>query len=335
MSLLRMPWLSTADGDFRFMAPYFLLALVLLPILLWWVLYREKHRTSTLIFANVAMIKKAGIRHSRFSHVALAIVRMLAIGLLIIAMARPQFGRVERQSFSEGIDIMMLLDVSLSMRTPDFSPNRLGASKEAAKDFVDHRLGDRIGLVIFGTDAVTLVPLTLDYGVIKSFIDRIDFNIVDGNSTAIGMGIATAISKLKPSTAKSKVIILLTDGENNAGKVDPMTAAEAAKTSKVRIYTIGVGSDMRQNSFFGGQEAGLDEKSLKQIADMTGGLYFRATDNEKLQGIYAQIDKLEKSKVESTQFDNFNELAPLFILPGLLLMAFEFLLRHTRFLKVP
>lgn len=336
MKFFDFSFLHGANGDFRFAAPQFLLGLILLPLIYMLIMYWERHRTGTLRFANVNLIKRAGVRTSKFWRAFLSALRIVALGLLVIAMARPQFGRVEKQTYSEGIDIMLLIDVSLSMRTDDFYPNRLEAAKEVTQDFVDHRNGDRIGVVIFGTDALTLVPLTLHYGVVKQFIDRIKFNIVDGNSTAIGMGLSTALSKLKTSTGKSKVVILLTDGENNAGKIDPLTAAEACKASKVRVYTIGVGSEVQRNRLFAmGGEAGLDEKSLKQIADMTGGMYFRATDNQKLSRIYAQIDKLEKSKVESTQYDNFNELIAFFTIPALLLLGCEWVLRSTRFLKVP
>jgi Ca-activated chloride channel family protein len=324
------------NGEFRFAAPYFLLALFLLPFLLVLSRHREKRRSATLLFSNVALLKRAGARQSAVWRTALAVLRMLALALMLIAMARPQYGRVERQTYSEGIDIALVLDVSLSMRAPDFYPNRLEAAKDVMREFVDGRVGDRIGLIIFGSEAVALVPMTLDYSVVKSFIERVQFELVDGNSTAIGMGLATALNKLKDSKAKSKVIILLTDGENNAGKIDPLTAAEAAKTSKVRVYTIGVGSSSSgRSAIFQQQEAGLDEKSLTKIAELTGGLYFRATDREKLQNIYEQIDKLEKSRVESTQFDNFNDLSAYFVIPAMLLIFGELLLRSTRFVKVP
>jgi Ca-activated chloride channel family protein len=265
---------------------------------------------------------------------------MLALALLVVALARPQFGRVERQSFAEGIDIMLLLDVSGSMRSQDFSPNRLEAAKEVLKEFVAGRRGDRIGLVVFGATAATLVPLTLDYVVVQKFIDRVQFGIVDERATAIGMGIATALKKLEASKAKSKVVVLLTDGENNAGQIDPLAAADAAKALKVRIYTIGVGTDINEaqlgimGAMFG-PEAGLDEKTLKAIAEKTGGLYFHATSNEKLREIYHEIDKLEKTRVQSRQFDRFDELAPIFILAALILLALELLVGATRGVKVP
>lgn len=322
-------------GDFRLASPVFLLGLLAVPVIYILVRSRETQRVPTLRFSTVALVKKAAAAQRHAWAKFLPALRMLALSLLVVAMSRPQFGRVERQTYSEGIDIMLVLDVSLSMRTGDFYPNRLEAAKEVLKEFVSHRVGDRLGLVIFGTDAVTLVPMTLDYGVVRSFIDRVRFQIVEGDRTAIGMGLGTALKKLHSSLAKSKVIILLTDGENNAGKINPMDAAEAAKTDGVRVYTIGVGSDARQYNPFGQQDAGIDEKLLKQIAEMTGAIYFRATDNERLADIYEQIDKLEKTKVESTQFDNFNDLAAYFALPALLLVVGEMLLRSTRYLRVP
>lgn len=327
---------AAMDSDFRFAAPWFLLGLLILPFVYALVRYLERRRSSTLLFSNLALIKKAGVRTSRFWRTFLNLLRVLALALLFVAMARPQFGRVERQTYSEGIDIALVLDVSLSMRATDFFPNRLEAAKEVLKEFVESRMGDRIGLVVFGTDAVSLIPMTLDYGVVKSFIDRVQFNnIVDGNRTAVGMGLATALAKLRDSKAKSKVVVLLTDGESNAGKIDPLTAAEAARVSKTRVYTIGVGSEGQSGMFGMPSDGGIDEKSLSKIAEMTNGLYFRATDADKLKSIYDQIDKLEKSRVESTQYDNYNDLAAFLIFPSVLLLGLELLLRSTRFIKVP
>jgi Ca-activated chloride channel family protein len=336
VSFLLEPFVHTSSGDFRFGMPYMLLALLAVPALFAWFSIRERRRTGTLHFPSVALIRRARGASGTARRTILVILRSLAIALLLIGMARPQFGRVERQTYSEGIDIILLVDVSMSMSADDFYPSRLEAAKEVIKEFAANRIGDRIGVVIFATDPLTLVPLTLDYGVVRNFIERIQFGIVDGNSTAIGMGLSTALKKLHDSTAKSKVVILLTDGENNAGKIDPLTAAEAAKTSKVRVYTIGVGTEMRRSGPFNlRREAGLDEATLKKIAETTGALYFHATDNQKLQNIYAQIDRLEKSRVESTQFDSFNDLVAYLAIPALLLLGFELLLRTTRFIKIP
>ncbi len=336
LDFLSQPLFQTPDGEFRFAAPLVLAALVLVPLLIAWAVVRQRRRASTLLFPGVALAREAAGRRSRGAGAILHVLRLLCLSLLVVAMARPQFGRVERQTYSEGIDIMLVLDVSLSMQANDFYPNRLERAKEVMKEFIGERVGDRMGLVIFGTEAASLVPLTLDHGVLRGFVDRVNFRIVDGNSTAIGMGLSTALSKVRDSKAKSKVVILLTDGENNAGRIAPLVAAEAAKALGIRVYTIGVGSDARGVDVFGMQvEPGIDEETLTKIAEITGGLYFRATDNDKLARIFQQIDKLEKTRVESTQFDNFNELAPYVSAFALLLLGVELLLRNTRYLKIP
>lgn len=323
-------------GTFRFAWPYVLLALALLPPLFLWMRRRDRKTRPTLKFPTTGLVLRAARGQSFRWRALLDGIRLFSLALLIVALARPQYGRVERQTYSEGIDIALVLDVSLSMRTDDFQPNRLEAAKEVLKEFVEARQGDRLALVIFGSEAVTLVPFTLDYGVVRSFIERIRFNIVDGQTTAIGMGLSTALARLRDSEAKSKVIILLTDGENNAGKIDPIKAAEAAEAMDVRVYTIGVGSDVPQMGPFGmSQMPGIDEDSLQKMASMTGGLYFRATDISKLEDVYQQINRMEKTKVESRQFDNFNDLVHLFAFPALLLLIGEVLLRSTRFLAVP
>lgn len=337
MNLGQFTVLRTAEGDFRFAAAFMLLALVMVPLVYLIVRRRETTRPATVIFPAVTEVRAAlRARGRRWSRAPVTLLRVLALTLVILALARPQFGRVERQTFSEGIDIMLVLDVSLSMRAADFFPNRLEAAKAVIQEFIAGRVGDRIGLVIFGSTASTIVPLTLDYGVVQSFVQRIQFNLLSGESTAIGMGLATALSKLTESDGKSRIAILLTDGENNAGNIDPLVAAEAAQASGIKVYTIGVGSESRR---WGGMqvpnEAGIDEETLTRIAEMTGGLYFRATDNQKLSAIYAEIGKLEKSRVESTQFDNFNELSPYVLLGALGLLLGELALGATRFVRIP
>lgn len=331
-------YLSDASGDmvFRLGFPIALALLLLLPFLLWFLRFRERRNQTVInlpVTDMVAGIARGNPRRWRF---LLDGLRVLALALLIVGIARPQHGRVERETFSEGIDIALVLDVSLSMRAGDFHPNRLEAAKDVIKQFVMDRKGDRLSLVIFGSDAATLVPLTLDSGVVYSFVDRIRFNLVSGETTAIGMGLATALDRLRDSTAKSRVVILLTDGENNAGKIDPLKAAEAAKALGVKVYTIGVGTNMQGQQFFGfSPDAGLDENTLTQMAELTGGAYFRADNEEKLGDIYDKIDQLEKSKIEATQYDNFNELVNWLVLPALFLLLLELGLRSTRFVLLP
>lgn len=329
---------DSAEDHFRFERPWILLGLLLVPVVVALAHAFVVRRAAVIRHSRVELVKTArppsgklwvGIAHG---------LRALALALLMAAMARPQYGRVERKSFAEGIDIMLLMDVSGSMRSQDFVPNRLEAAKEVLKDFVGGRRGDRIGLIVFGATAANIVPLTLDYLVLQQFIDKVSFGIVDERATAIGTGIATALKKLESSKAKSKIIVLLTDGENNAGNIDPLMAADAAKALKVKIYTIGVGTEGGSGGPFGGMfgaEAGLDEKTLKAIAEKTGGLYFHATNNEKLREIYRQIDKLEKTRIESYQFDRFNELAPYFIAAALLVLLPELIVRTTRGIVLP
>jgi len=331
-------WFASSDSNtvFRFVFPAALLLLILLPFVLWWLRYRERRKQISIALPVTDVVRAVAHGNPRRWRLLLDTLRILALALIIIGMARPQYGRVERETFSEGIDIAIVLDVSLSMRAGDFHPNRLEAAKEVIKQFVLDRKGDRLGLVIFGTEAATLVPLTLDSGVVYSFVDRVRFNLVSGDTTAIGMGLATALDRLRDSEAKSRVVVLLTDGENNAGKIDPLKAAEAAKALGVKVYTIGVGSNVGQNSLFGfAPDAGLDEATLKQMAELTGGAYFRATDEKTLADIYEVIDDLEKSKIEATQYDNFNELVHWFAIPAMLLLLLELGLRTTRFVLLP
>ena len=330
------PLFSTSAGELRFASPVWLLLLLAVPIVLAGALFLHKRHPAVLRFSSASLLKKAmaNTASSTIWRTLLWTLRGVALIAFIVGMARPQYGRVERQAFSDGIDILLALDVSLSMRANDFYPSRLEAAKLVVAEFVENRKGDRIGLVIFGKDAAALVPLTFDYPVLAQFIQRIQFSLVNGEQTAIGMGLMTALSKLEDSKAKSKVVILLTDGENNAGRVGPLVAAEAAKTLGIRVYTIGVGSDAPA-SIFGGHEPGIDEEVLTKIADMTGGLYFRATDEKKLGGIYDQIDKLEKTRVESTQFENFRELAPWLVMLALAALAGVAILRSTRWVEVP
>lgn len=322
---------------FRMGIPWVLLLLLLIPPVWWWLRRRERHQQAAIALPVTYLVSGiSATGNPRRWRFLLDGVRMLALALIIIAMARPQYGRIERQTFSEGIDIALVLDVSLSMRAGDFHPNRLEAAKDVIKQFVRERRGDRLSLIIFGGEAATLVPLTLDSDVVYNFVDRVQFNLVSGDTTAIGMGLATALDRLRGSTAKSKVAIVLTDGENNAGKIDPIKASEAARALGVKVYTIGVGSNSPQMGPFGMRvDAGFDEAALTRMANITGGKYFRADNEHKLNDIYKQIDKLEKSKIKSTQYDSFNELVHWFVFPAILLLLLELGLRSTRFVLVP
>ena len=288
----------------RFVYPWVLWFLALVPVLGYWHFRYDRRKRGTIRFSDVTHLKHVPRSVGMVLRSVVPALRLTVIALVIVALARPQAGWRQQNVAAEGIDIMLALDASNSMQTQDFRPNRLEAAKRVVAEFIDRRKNDRIGCVIFAATNFTLCPLTLDYGVLKDFIKRVDFNIIVGNYTAIGMGLANAVRQLKESTAKSKVIILLTDGNNNAGKIDPLTAAETAKALGMKVHTIGVGSTgeaLVPGGPFGGlmvARAEFDEKSLRQIAEMTNGRFFPATDQQKLEEIYEIIDRMEKSEIK-------------------------------------
>jgi len=271
----------------------------------------------------------------KFRHLGI-ILRSLAIAALILALARPQSSLSWQNSTTEGIDIMIASDISGSMLAEDFQPNRLEAGKNIAIDFIRNRPDDRIGLVIFSGESFTQCPLTIDHDVLINLYADVKYGMID-DGTAIGMGLATAVNRLKGSEAKSKVIILLTDGSNNMGSIPPLTAAEIAKDFGIRVYTVGIGTHgfapYPVQTPFGVQyqkiPVDVDEGTLTKIANATGGKYFRATDNQTLRNIYDQIDKLEKAKIDVTQFHKKTELFFPFALIALFLLSLEFILKNT------
>ena len=269
--------------------------------------------------------------------------RLAALALLIVALARPQDVERLSRTNTEGIDIMLAIDVSGSMLARDFKPDRITAAKEVAGSFIADRYGDRIGLVAFAGEAFTQSPLTTDQGTLQTLLARIRSGLIE-DGTAIGNGLATAINRLRESNAKSKVIILLTDGENNRGEIAPLTAAEIARDQGIRVYTIGVGTrgtaPYPTVDFFGNPtvvqaKVQIDEKILGEIADLTGGRYFRATDNAKLQSIYDEINQLEKSKIEVMEHISYHELFLTWALAALGLLFAEFLLSNLVLKRIP
>ena len=324
--------------NIEFANPKLLWLLSLVPLAIIWYILRHKKQEASVNFSDLkGMVKlpktwKAYLRHLLFA------LKMAALALLIVALARPQSSSTNSTSNIEGIDIVMAMDVSGSMLARDLKPDRLTAAKNVASDFVKDRPGDRMGLVIFSGETFTQVPLTTDHGVMLNMLAEMKNGLID-DGTAIGDGLATAISRLKDSEAISKVVILLTDGMNNAGSVDPYTAAEMAKLFGVRVYTIGVGSygtaPYPVQTPFGTQiqqmKVEIDEKLLTTIANSTGGKYFRATNNQKLDEIYAEIDKLERSKIEVTEFRRLHEEFYPLVALALALLLLEFLLRKTIF----
>lgn len=319
----------------------FFLMLGLLPMIGWYIWKHKTIQASLQISSLKGFAANSGqwmelVRHLPF------VLRMILFALIITILARPQSSNQLQNRITEGIDIVMTLDISGSMLAQDFKPNRLEAAKDVAVQFINGRRDDKIGLVIFAAESFTQCPITTDHTVLTNlFMDIRTGMLEDG--TAIGMGLATAVARLKSSEAKSKVIILLTDGENNRGDIAPMTAAELAKTFGIRVYTIGVGTIGKApypvQTAFGLQyqevDVKIDEPLLKEMAQLTGGEYFRATDKEKLQQIYAKIDELEKTKVEVQEYTKRQEEYQIFALMAIACLLAEIVLRNTLLRNLP
>jgi Ca-activated chloride channel family protein len=328
----------------RFQDPIFLVFILVAIGLLVYYFRFKKARAASVRYSDVNLVRrlKPSLRIKE-RHI-LPVLRTLAIVLLAFALARPQSGRKGQEVSSEGIDIMLVLDISGSMKAEDFKPhNRLYVAKEVIKEFIGGRQSDRIGLVVFSKQSFTQCPLTLDYGVLFNFLDQVDFGMIE-DGTAIGLAIANAVNRLRESDAKSKVVILLSDGRNNAGEIDPITAAEMAKAMKVKIYTIGAGKPGRapipiDHPIFGKRyvwaETEIDEATLREIARITGGEYFRAKDEEALSRIYKQISQMEQTQIKVKEYLQYNELFTNYAFVGLLLLLVEVVLANTRYRKIP
>ena len=327
----------------HFASPYYLWLLVLIAPMIGYYVWRTLQGGAAIQISSIRGVANAPrtvryyLRHLPFA------LRTAAFALLVVALARPQDVEQNTSTNTEGIDIMLAIDVSASMLARDFQPDRITAAKEVAGSFIADRYGDRIGLVAFAGEAFTQSPLTTDQSTLQTLLARIRSGLIE-DGTAIGNGLATAINRLRESDAKSKVIILLTDGVNNRGEITPMTAAEIAKAQGIRVYTIGVGTegmapypaiDMFGNLTFVNQKVEIDEKTLTAMAEMTGGRYFRATDKAKLQAIYDEINQLEKSKVEVTEHISYHELFLEWVLAALGLLLLEFLLSNLVLKRIP
>jgi len=298
-----------------------------------------------LKYSTLKYIRRAPVTLRRRLRQLFFLLRLGIIALIILGLARPQSGSRQEEIITEGIDIMLVLDVSSSMLAEDFKPkNRLEAVKAVAEEFIRGRKNDPIGMVVFAGEAFTQSPLTLDYGVLTQILDHLEVAPREWDGTAIGNGLATAVSRIKDSKAKSKVIILLTDGVNNAGEIDPVTAAQVAHTFDIRVYTIGAGTRGTalypvEHPIFGKQyrrmQVEIDEDLLKRIADVTGGKYFRATDSEKLRQIYREIGELEKTKIEVKEFTKYTELFVDYAGLALALLLLEIILSNTYLRKLP
>ncbi len=331
----------------KFASPWLLALLLVLPLWLWW--ERRSARRGGLKFSSVATARSLSSVWAALGPSLLVLLRGATLALFIVALARPQLGRSESRIKTEGIDIVLVIDISGSMQAMDYEKggqreSRIDAVKEVVRDFIRSRPNDRIGMVVFGTHAYVASPLTLDHDWLERNLDRIRIGLVEGN-TAIGAGIGTGVNRLRDTQAKSKVIVLLTDGGENVKNPPALEAAKAAKEFHVRVYTVGAGSQGlapmpvydRAGNLLGYQQiqADLDEDLLKQIAATTGGQYFRAADTASLKKTYAQIDAMEKQKVETVAYEDWRELFPWFLAPGLGCLVLAVTLEHTRLRRLP
>ena len=319
---------------------YLWLLLALPPVVGWYVFTRKKSQAVLKISSLNGFRAKSSFLAQL--QPALFVLRILSLVMIVMALARPQTMDVStRTRTNKGIDIVMAIDISSSMLAQDLKPNRLAALKRVAASFVDDRVSDRIGLVIYAGESYTKTPITSDRAIVKNALGEIQFEGLIEDGTAIGMGLATSVNRLKDSRAKSKVIILLTDGVNNSGFIDPKIASELAVEYQIKTYTIGLGSNgtarapvglLPNGKFqYGMTKVEIDEELLKTIAKNTGGLYFRATDNKKLEEIYAEINKLEKTEIEEFKYYNYDEKFRPLILLALALLFIEWLMRNTLF----
>jgi Ca-activated chloride channel homolog len=328
--------------DITFAYPWVLYFLLIVPLMLVWYWFKGRKKQPSITYSSLNIFKEMSFSwREKLRHIPIAL-RALAVALLIIALARPQGFSSGENIYTEGIDIAMVLDISGSMQAEDLKPNRLEAAKNVIDNFIEGRTSDRIGLVIFARDSFTQCPLTIDYSVLRNLLSQIKSGMIE-DGTAIGNAIANGVNRLKDSKAKSRIIILLTDGVNNSGEVDPVFAAQIAKTFGIRIYTIGVGTKGEapfpvQTPFgtrYQMMPVEIDESVLRQISGITGGEYFRATDNKTLKDIYDKIDKLEKSKVEITSYRNAKELFYGWLEGGLFLLVLEVGLSKSIFRRIP
>lgn len=325
-----------------FAYPLILYFLIIIPLMLFWYFKNGKKEQPSVMYSSLKIVKSIPKSwKEKFRHLPV-IFRSIAITALIIALARPQTFSSGQNIYAEGIDIVMDLDISGSMLAEDLRPNRLEAAKNVIKNFIKERTSDRIGLVIFSREAFTQCPLTIDYNVLTNLLSQVKTGMIE-DGTAIGNAIANGINRLRDSKTKSKVIILLTDGMNNAGEVDPMSAAQIAKTFGIRIYTVGVGTRGEApypvQTPFGLRTqmvpVNIDEAMLKKIADETDGKYFRATSTRALKNIYDQIDKLEKTKIEVTSYRNAKEMFGSWLSIGLMLLLLDVGLSRSLFRPIP
>ena len=327
---------------FRFEDPWFLILFLIIPYLVW-----KRKEQATISYSSLEILQNIRAIQVGFLSTIPLVLRLFAISLFIMALARPQEGQKRTEILSMGVDIMLALDTSGSMKALDFIQNdkrdtRLTMVKDVVSKFIENRTNDRMGMVVFGSEAYTQCPLTLDQNILQSFLRKLDIGMA-GDSTAIGSAIGIVVKRLKDLKSDSKLIILLTDGRNNAGNLAPLQAAQTAKAFGIKIHTIGVGTRGKApflvNSIFGQryvyQEVDIDEDTLKEISKITGGQYFRATDLESLKLIYKKIDQMEKSEVKIFDHSEYTELFHYFLIPAILILFMEVTLSNTLFRRLP
>tara|TARA_B100000575_G_scaffold201251_1_gene163054 strand:- start:1700 stop:2698 length:999 start_codon:yes stop_codon:yes gene_type:complete len=325
--------------NLEFLNPEYFILLAVIPLIIMWNSYKRNKINNSIGFSNSKAFPNSNNFYSRLKSL-LRILRIISLILIIFSLARPQVIDIStRAKLNSGIDIIMSIDVSSSMLAQDLKPNRLDALKIVAERFINNRVSDRIGLVEYAGESYTKTPLTTDKNIVLKSLKEINYSEVIDDGTAIGMGLAISVNRLKDSRAKSKVIILLTDGVNNAGFIDPLTAAELAREFEIKIYSIGIGTNGMANTpisrgangkfIYGKAKVEIDENLLTNVSEMTGGKYFRATDNESLQEIYSDIDKLEKTETEELKYYSVNELFRYFLLPAIFLIFLEIILKLT------
>ncbi len=309
----------------EFGQPYYLLLILILPLLVLWYFKRGQNQEATIRFSNLDLIPESVIRNGKMKNMFFIIGRLFIMLLIIFALARPRLSDTIRESKTEIVDILLVIDQSSSMLAQDFKPNRLEAAKEVAKKFIKDREGDRLGLIVFAGEPYIQCPLTRDINVLLEFTDEIEIIDQEHDGTAIGMAIANSINRLRESDTKSKTIILLSDGSNNQGELDPITAAGLAAKFDIKIYTVAAGThglapypviDAWGRQVIQKVQVDVDEKSLKEIAIITGGQFFRATDNKSLLKVYEDIDALERTEIEVKEYQNYTELYSWFTIPA-------------------
>ena len=309
----------------EFGQPYYLLLILILPILVLWYFKKGQNQEATIRFSNLELISKSVIRNGKMKNMFFIIGRLFIMLLIIFALARPRLSDTIRESKTEIVDILLVIDQSSSMLAQDFKPNRLEAAKEVAKKFIKDREGDRLGLIVFAGAPYIQCPLTRDINVLLEFTDEIEIIDQEHDGTAIGMAIANSINRLRESDTKSKTIILLSDGSNNQGELDPITAAGLAAKFDIKIYTVAAGThglapypvtDAWGRQVIQKVQVDVDEESLKEIAIITGGQFFRATDNKSLLKVYEDIDALERTEIEVKEYQNYTELYSWFTIPA-------------------